>query len=57
MCNVNEGYIIINYDMLISHEKKMNYSTHLRTNFSIIQYVLHEIEHLNEISKIQKNDF
>lgn len=55
-CDRRQGIILLDYDKLIEQEKEAKVLSYLRANLSIIQYALHEKEHLDEYYKITKND-
>lgn len=49
--------IIANYEEMINQGNIANHQSYLERNLKIIAYLLHEIEHLKEDSKLQKNTF
>lgn len=55
-CTKSLGLIELDYQKLINQEKEAKVFSCLYANLSIIQYLLHEIEHLNEYYKVTKND-
>lgn len=55
-CDRKRGIIEVDYTRLLQQEKNLNPLSYLKANLSIIQYLLHEIEHLNEHFKSKQND-
>lgn len=55
-CDRKRGIIEVDYDRLLNQERKLNAMNYLKANLSIIQYILHETEHLNEHFKSSQND-
>lgn len=51
------GIVYLNYDKALHLEKNKHVFSYLKSNLNIIQIILHEIEHLNELYKIEKNNF
>lgn len=56
-CIKEEGIIEVDYNKLITKYKRFSNYPKLQLNLLIIQYILHELEHINEFYKITKNDF
>lgn len=50
------GVIEFDYNALIKQEIDSKVFIHLKSNLLIIQQVLHEVEHLDEVSKMKRND-
>jgi len=50
------GKIIADYDEIVSLCSELDYMTYLEKNLYIIHYLLHEIEHLKEDSKLKKHN-
>lgn len=49
--------IIANYEEMVKQGNLASYKSYLERNLKIIAYLLHEIEHLKENSKLRKNTF
>jgi len=49
--------IIANYEEMIRQAELSKYQSYIERNLKIIAYLLHEIEHLKEERKLQKNTF